>query len=867
MIASRTLADDRPAGALSPALLDRWRGNLLTRTVCASVQVLYETLAAACPIVIRLLSYRRDGTTFVSDVSVTVILGQGLEGATHLLWHFGEPQPHMSAGRQQAGRHAPGLPAMCGHAALHPGLGNGIPAAALTSCAQPVGDWRPPAHMVGSRAPGSYPASGSAAASARMPQISLPARLHEALQREAPYPQLVTERAPPHKIIHTNAAWRRLTGHGADELVGKPFEALLSLHDPGLHEMLRRAYLSAQQMTSLATLRKRSGDWLHSLLTASPLLDSGGTKVNWFVHVLHGPTAFCTADGSPVAPMEPYTATCCPSLDWQGMHDAFSGSGSAPASSFGGMPRGACGMAMPSRNGEHVELSALTEVQGAPPVKSAPGLAVQGSHHALQDPKQLQRATGMATLVGSNLGAPDAASQMSSSAGRAVTRDVSVMSALSTSSPSDQSDEAGANGSELTGSDAERAADALLAIEPMLEPGADPSAADASCIVAPQTAHVAFPPNSAAAATSTQPAGGAQNGGAQGAALDLRGTLNVQLLTHPASKELHETSSVSSTSSLGNADRFGAASSANGAGKEGSVGSERREPTSSAHGSEDALLRAAAKAAVGKCSASVANILSIAAARTSTAPVRVAPFLTKLFTILDDPQLDEYATWCRNGSALRIVSPQRFADHCLPRFFKHNKLGSFQQQLLTYGFSRVPNDSCLDRSSVWAHPHFRQHASAELEKIVRAAPTGGKRSASKAGMGLEEEESTAEEELEKMQKHVARLTQSVHGLHEELRSVRSVEMQALDQLVDRIQKRFKPNNGSESSDSSVATCPTERLDDGSCCSSNSGCGKMCLGKDSLSSGGLDAGSNRSRSDGGSSSNNNDDGSGGSPGSQ
>lgn len=880
----RGLADGLPAGTAVPGSACPLARSPATRIGCPCVQVLYETLAAACPILIRLLSYRRDSTTFVSDLSVAPIIGQGLEAATHFLWHFGEPQPHIPAlvGRPAslAGRHAPGLPGMCGHAALHPGFCDGISAAAMMSCVQPVGGWRPPSHIVDGGAPGCFRPSGRAPASssAQVPQISLPARLNEALQREVPYPQLVTERAPPHKIIHTNSAWRRLTGHGADELVGKPFEALLSMHDPGLQQLLWRAFSSGQQVTSLATLRKRTGEWLHSPLTASPLLDSSGTEVNWFLHVLHAPTVFPSADGSPFAPIDPYMATCCPTLDWPGLHDAL---GSAPACclalSSGGMlsaKGGPSGMAMPCRtNRAHIELSALSELQGSLSGESAPGMASQESLHILQNPRQLQWATAMSTLAGSNFGSPDLTSQLSSSAGHGVARDMSVMSALSTSPPSDGSEEAGASGSAsgLNGSEAERAADALLAAEPMPNMVA-PSATDANSSIAPRAALVAPLEPSAAASTSTQPANGVKYGGAQSASLDcgLRSSLKVRLLTHPTSKALHETSSVSSSSSLGNAGRSGETGSGNGAGKldEGSVGSEGREPTSPAHESADTLLRAAAHAAAfcvpSKCGASIGDTSSIAGSRTSAAPVRVAPFLTKLYTIVDDPELDEYATWCRNGSALRIVSPQRFADHCLPRFFKHNKLGSFQQQLLTYGFSRIPNDSCLDRSSVWAHPHFRQHASAELEKILRAATSGGKRTASKAGTGFEDEEATAEEELEKMQKHLARLTQSVHGLHEELRSVRSVEMQALDQLVDRIQKRFK-RDGSDSSDSSVATCATERLGQGSCFSSISGCGEMSLRKDSTSSSGLDAGSNGSRSVG---SNNNDDGSsGGSPGSE
>ena len=84
------------------------------------------------------------------------------------------------------------------------------------------------------------------------------------------------------------------------------------------------------------------------------------------------------------------------------------------------------------------------------------------------------------------------------------------------------------------------------------------------------------------------------------------------------------------------------------------------------------------------------------------------PFLTKLYTIMEEGGPADFAGWCSDGRAFRISDPQNFADKCLPRFFKHNKLGSFQQQLLTYGFHRVPNDSVLDISAVWMHPNFRR---------------------------------------------------------------------------------------------------------------------------------------------------------------
>ena len=68
--------------------------------------------------------------------------------------------------------------------------------------------------------------------------------------------------------------------------------------------------------------------------------------------------------------------------------------------------------------------------------------------------------------------------------------------------------------------------------------------------------------------------------------------------------------------------------------------------------------------------------------------VRVPPFLTKLYTIMQEAAPEDFAGWCADCETFRISDPQRFADHCLPRFFKHNKLGTFTQQLHTYGFVR-----------------------------------------------------------------------------------------------------------------------------------------------------------------------------------
>jgi len=168
-----------------------------------------------------------------------------------------------------------------------------------------------------------------------------------------------------------------------------------------------------------------------------------------------------------------------------------------------------------------------------------------------------------------------------------------------------------------------------------------------------------------------------------------------------------------------------------------------------------------------------------------------------------------------------VSNPQRFADGCLPRFFKHNKLGSFQQQLLTYGFVRVPNSSCLDAAMVWRHPSFLKGRPELLESIHRAtklssidesrsklAAAGGsgnagsatgssgvKRTApDEAAAGKEEPDSPPEEELGRMQTHLGQLRSHLHLLHGELRTARSVEMNAIDSLMHLVNKRLRSDS-------------------------------------------------------------------------
>lgn len=84
---------------------------------------------------------------------------------------------------------------------------------------------------------------------------------------------------------------------------------------------------------------------------------------------------------------------------------------------------------------------------------------------------------------------------------------------------------------------------------------------------------------------------------------------------------------------------------------------------------------------------------------------RVPPFLTKLCEILTAETAD-IVTISPEAASFTIWDPSRFAKEVLPRYFKHNKLGSFSQQLHTYGFRRRTTSVSLDTSIEFYHEQY-----------------------------------------------------------------------------------------------------------------------------------------------------------------
>nr|KAF6276897.1 heat shock transcription factor 1 [Pipistrellus kuhlii] len=70
-------------------------------------------------------------------------------------------------------------------------------------------------------------------------------------------------------------------------------------------------------------------------------------------------------------------------------------------------------------------------------------------------------------------------------------------------------------------------------------------------------------------------------------------------------------------------------------------------------------------------------------------PSNVPAFLTKLWTLVSDPDTDALICWSQSGNSFHVYDQGQFAKEVLPKYFKHNNMASFVRQLNMYGFRKV----------------------------------------------------------------------------------------------------------------------------------------------------------------------------------
>ncbi|KAG7460993.1 hypothetical protein MATL_G00204880 [Megalops atlanticus] len=139
----------------------------------------------------------------------------------------------------------------------------------------------------------------------------------------------------------------------------------------------------------------------------------------------------------------------------------------------------------------------------------------------------------------------------------------------------------------------------------------------------------------------------------------------------------------------------------------------------------------------------------------------VPAFLTKLWTLVEDSDTNEFICWSQEGNSFLVLDEQRFAKEILPKFFKHNNMASFVRQLNMYGFRKVMHiDTGIvkqerDGPVEFQHPFFKHGQDDLLENIKR-----------KVSSARPEENKLRQEDLSKILLSV----QNIHGKQENMDS-------------------------------------------------------------------------------------------------
>ncbi|XP_030627523.1 heat shock factor protein 2 [Chanos chanos] len=137
----------------------------------------------------------------------------------------------------------------------------------------------------------------------------------------------------------------------------------------------------------------------------------------------------------------------------------------------------------------------------------------------------------------------------------------------------------------------------------------------------------------------------------------------------------------------------------------------------------------------------------------------VPAFLTKLWTLVEDSNTNEFICWSQEGNSFLVLDEQRFAKEILPKFFKHNNMASFVRQLNMYGFRKVMHiDTGIvkqerDGPVEFQHPYFKHGKDDLLEHIKR-----------KVSNARPEDSKIRQEDLSKLLSSV----QSVHDKQENM---------------------------------------------------------------------------------------------------
>ncbi|KAI9279968.1 HSF-type DNA-binding-domain-containing protein [Umbelopsis sp. AD052] len=175
-------------------------------------------------------------------------------------------------------------------------------------------------------------------------------------------------------------------------------------------------------------------------------------------------------------------------------------------------------------------------------------------------------------------------------------------------------------------------------------------------------------------------------------------------------------------------------------------------------------------------------------------PGTQSAFVTKLYNIVGDEDIQHLISWSKEGDVFSVKNPTEFARTILPQYFKHNNWQSFVRQLNMYGFHKV-NDvfhTLTNEQQLWefAHDCFRRGQPELLQKIKRK--TGVRLSPAQAIKSDSPSEPTADstdDRIRQLEKQILYLQEKCEAIIKINTDMRESQLQQ-QQLIEQLQSKM-----------------------------------------------------------------------------
>ena len=145
--------------------------------------------------------------------------------------------------------------------------------------------------------------------------------------------------------------------------------------------------------------------------------------------------------------------------------------------------------------------------------------------------------------------------------------------------------------------------------------------------------------------------------------------------------------------------------------------------------SDDEPVLAARWQLLSLLSASWPRILPYRQPTAMTTSLQENAFLSKLWSILEDPENRHIVSWDDAGANFHVYLSKALETSILPKYFRHGKFSSFQRQLNYFGFKKIGKGD--HGGSVYHHPMFQRNKPEDCLKIKRK--TNRKKKSSQVG--------------------------------------------------------------------------------------------------------------------------------------